>query len=156
MRRAPGTGIKHTHNRSDIGMQTQIFFLPDTVNFYNIEYQEVDVPSQSTGTYSCLNGNGHDPHPAILNFSNTVVAGLGTQAHAIDTVYTGHCGLAPPLIPGHDRFDIPYQFRVGSGVFKRFTVVRHQGTLAHDGTTLTIEKAGASATRQVGDPTSTF
>jgi hypothetical protein len=78
MTRYPGTGIKHSINRPDVGIQTAIYFLPDDVCFYRLQYHEVDVPCVCTGVYTPFNGVGHDPHPATLSLSQDVVAGLGT------------------------------------------------------------------------------
>ena len=35
-----GTGVKHTQNAADSGIETVPFLLPDTVNFLNVTYRE--------------------------------------------------------------------------------------------------------------------
>jgi len=155
MQRHPGSGIRHTLNRPDSGLQTDIYLTPDDVSFENVQYHEVDVPAVANGVYAPFNGVGHDPHPATITV-NGVVTGLGSKANGIDSIYSGDPGTAPPFAPGSITFDIPYEFQVGAGAFKRFTTVRQQSTLAADGVTLTSSKAGASITIKVTDPTSTF
>jgi peptidoglycan hydrolase-like protein with peptidoglycan-binding domain len=156
MDRFPGTGIRHTHNQPDSGIQTRPFLLPDTVNFSNVQYREVDVPATASGPWTCHIGVGHDPHPATLTCSDTVIAGKGTRANARDTVYSGHCGGTPPFTPGHITFNIPNEYKVGSGSFHRFTTVTQQHTLAADASTCNTDKAGAHADVSVTDPTSSF
>jgi glycosyltransferase involved in cell wall biosynthesis len=155
MRRHPGSGIRHTHNRPDSGLQTDIYLTPSDVSFQNVQYHEVDVPAVANGVYAPFNGVGHDPHPATISVDG-VVAGLGSKANGIDSIYSGDPGTAPPFAPGSITFNIPYEFKVGSGAFKRFATVVQRSTLAADGVTLTSSKAGASITIKVSDPTSTF
>lgn len=156
MRRYPGTGVKHTVHRPDVGIRTEIYLLPDDVCFYNVSYHEVDVHAVCSGVYSPFTGLGHDPHPATLGMSMTVIAGLGTKANAMDSVYSGDPGTLPPFPPGSEVYDIPYEFKVGAGPWKQFATVRHDCSLATDGVTLTVTKAGATGTVRVGDSSSSF
>lgn len=155
MQRHPGSGIRHQQNRPDSGLQTDIYFTPDNVSFQNVLYHELDVPAVATGVYAPFNGVGHSPNPAPLSV-NGVVPGLGSKVNGIDNIYSGDPGTPAPFAPGSITFDIPYEFKVGTGAFKRFATVRQQSTLAADGVTLTSSKAGASIAIKVGDPTSTF
>lgn len=155
MLRSPGTGVRHRQNRPDSGMRTDIYLLPDTVCFYNIEYSEVDCPAVCTGVYTPFNGVGHDASPAVLSLGMIVVPGLGTQANATDGIYSGDPGTAAPFAPGNITFDIPYRFRVGRGRWKQFATVRQQSSLAANRSTLMSVKAGASVTCRVSDPTTT-
>ena len=147
-------GLRHTKDRPDSGMQTEIYLVPADVSFQNVQYREVDVPSVANGVYAPFNGVGHDPHPATLTVDG-VVAGLGSKANAIDNIYSGDPGTSSPFAPGSITFNIPYEFKVGSGAFKRFATVPQLSSLAADQITLASSKAGASVTCHVADPTST-
>jgi outer membrane protein OmpA-like peptidoglycan-associated protein len=154
--RFPATGIKHKQDRPDSGIQTQSFLLPDTVNFYNVQYHEVDVPAVANGVYVRFNGVGHDPHPATISVVNTVVPRKGTGPNGRDSAYSGDPGTPAPFAPGSITFSIPYEYKVGSGAFHRFATVNHVNTLAADASTLTTDKAGAHGDTTVASATSTF
>jgi hypothetical protein len=154
MTRYPGTGIKHTINRPNVGIQTAIYFLPDDVCFYRLEYHEVDVPCACTGVYTPFNGVGHDPHPATLSLSQDVVAGHGTKCNAMDSVYSGDPGTPPPFAPGTELFPIPYEYRVIGGGWHRFATVNQLCALA--GTNLTASKGGANGATTVAAATSAY
>jgi hypothetical protein len=155
MRIYPGTGTLHTQNRPDIGMKTAIYFGPDDVSFYNIQYHEVDIACVANGVYAPFNGLGHDAHPATLSASTDVVSGSGTRMNARDTVFSGDPATAAPFAAGTETYDIPYEYKVGGGSFHRFATVRQQAALAADGT-LTATKGGASATKRVSDASSSY
>ena len=151
MDRAPGTGIKHTLNQADSGIQTQIFLGPDTVNFNKVIYRELDVAGVATpGVYSCNPasgghcgaGGGGNPCPDLA-LTVTVVAGKGTQAVRGDCAYSGHCGTVPPFLPGSLTLSIPYEYKVGAGAFRNFATVAQVHVLAADTSTLSTDKAGA-------------
>jgi len=161
MDREPGTGVKHTRNRSDSGIQTRVFLGPDTVNFSRARYRERDIAGVPTipGVYSCNTfSTGHCsgavggacPDKAL---TSTVVAGKGTQSVLGDCAYSGHCGAAPPFVPGSITVSIPYEYKVGAGRFRRFATVRQVHTLAADGSTLTSSKAGANGSTRVAAAT---
>jgi hypothetical protein len=146
-------GLHHTKDRPDSGMQTEIFLTPADVSFQNVQYHEVDVPAVANGVYAPFNGVGHDPNPATLTVDG-VVPGLGSKANAIDNIYSGDPGTPSPFAPGSITFNIPYEFKVGAGAFKRFATVTQRSSLAADQITLASSKAGASVTCHVSDPTS--
>lgn len=145
-----GTGVKHTQNAADSGIETVPFLLPDTVNFLNVTYRELNTGATVTnpGPYSCFRNFGHCRTRAggacpPLAMTDTVVAGKGTQAFLNDCVYSGDCQQAPPFVAGAITFNIPYEYRVGRGRFRRFRVVTQVSALDADLTTLTSDKAGA-------------
>jgi hypothetical protein len=162
MDRQPGTGVIHTVNRPDSGINTRVFLGPDTVNFSAVRYRELDVNSVNTvpGPYSCFNaGGGHCgaggggaacPDKAL---TNTVVAGMGTQSVLGDCTYSSCCSATPPFQPGTSTFTIPYQYKVGAGAFHAITNVLQVHILAADASTLTSTKAGATGTTTVAAAT---
>ncbi|HSN40657.1 MAG TPA: DUF4157 domain-containing protein [Burkholderiales bacterium] len=161
MDREPGTGVKHTLNQPDSGIQTRVFLGPDTVNFNRVRYRELNVAGVPTvpGVYSCNTfSTGHCagavagacPDKAL---TNTVVAGKGTQSVLGDCAYSGHCGTAPPFVPGSITVNIPYEYKVGAGAFHAITNVPQVHTLAADASTLTSSKAGAAGATTVAAAT---
>jgi hypothetical protein len=157
MDRFGSTDVKHTVDHADSGIETQPFLLPDTVNFGNVSYRELNTGATVTrpGAYSCLRNFGHCRRIAggacdELLMLDTVVAGKGTQAILADCVYSGDCLQTAPFVAGDITFQIPYEYRVGTGRFRRFKVVTQVSALDADGSTLTSDKAGAHGDTLVG------
>ncbi|MBD2232790.1 eCIS core domain-containing protein [Phormidium tenue] len=162
MDRQPGTGVKHSVNRADSGIQTRVFLGPDTVNFGRARYRELDVNAIATvpGAYSCFavgvahcgaGGSGAPcPDKAL---TNTVIAGKGTQSLLGDCAYSGACGGSPPFTPGSITFNIPYEYKVGTGAFRTIATITQVHTLAADASTLTSSKAGANGSTTVAAAT---
>lgn len=156
----PGTGIKHAKDHADSGIETLPFLLPDSVNFYNVTYRELNVGANTSGTYSCFGaGTGHCAQPSggacgDLALTNTVVAGKGTQAVRGDCAYSGDCLEATPQTPGMLYFLIPYEYKVGAGAYHQFKLVLQLHMLAPDRSLLMSSKAGAFGFTTVGAATS--
>ena len=156
MDRFSGTGVKHTKDHADSGIETLPFLLPDTVNFSRVRYREINVGAAVTspGAYSCHAGVGHCRAQAggacpDLFMTDTVVGGKGTQAVLGDCVYSGDCLQTAPFTPGTISFTMPYEYKVDSSAFRQFAVVNQVSALAADATTLTSEKAGAKGATTV-------
>ena len=156
MDRFSGTGVKHTKDHADSGIETLPFLLPDTVNFSRIRYREINVGAAVTspGAYSCHAGVGHCRAQAggacpDLFMTDTVVGGKGTQAVLGDCVYSGDCLQTAPFTLGTISFTMPYEYKVDSSAFRQFAVVNQVSALAADATTLTSEKAGAKGATTV-------
>ena len=156
--RVAGTGVKHTVDRPDSGFTALTFLGPDTVNFSNVRWREMDVAGVATpGAYSCnpasgghCGAGGGGAACPDNPLSSTVVAGKGTQdLPPPDCAYSGHCGGAPPFAPGSLTVDIPYEYKVGTGAFHPIRNVPQVHTLAADASTLTTTKAGATGTTTV-------
>jgi len=161
MDREPGTGVKHTLNQPDSGIQTRVHLGRDTVNFYNVIFRERDVPGVPTnpGVYSCNTFSTGHCSGAVAGacpdkaMTNTVVAGMGTRSVRGDCAYSGHCGTAAPFVPGSISVNIPYEYKVGTGTFHTITNVLQMHALAADASTLTSDKAGAHGTTTVAAAT---
>ena len=150
------SGVEHNQGFPDVGMKTSIYFGPDDVSFYNIQYHEVNCTPTVKGVYSCLGNCGHDPNPTTLSASTTVVGGKGTQMNAVDHVYSGHCGKTSFFTnSGSEEYDIPYEYKVGSGSFHNFATVVHLATCLSSGS-LTIQKAGAQGDTTIDSATVTI
>jgi hypothetical protein len=159
-----GTAIRHTVNHADLGIATQPFLLPDTVNFLNVIYHEMNVGAVVTdpGAFSCLAGRVHCRNVALgaacadIRLTDTVTAGKGTQAAGFDCAYSGDCQQTAPFTPGSITFAIPYEYKVGAGPFRQFRIVDHVSALAADASTLTADKAGAHGATTVAAATGTI
>ena len=157
MDREPGTGVKHTLSQPDSGIQTRVFLGADTVNFSRVRYRELNVAGVPTspGVYSCNTfSTGHCSGAAAgacpdKALTDTVIAGKGTQSVLGDCAYSGHCGTAPPFVPGSITVNIPYEYKVGTGAFHAIRNVAQIHTLDADASTLTSSKAGATGSTTV-------
>jgi outer membrane protein OmpA-like peptidoglycan-associated protein len=154
--------IKHRQNKADSGIVADVFLLPDSVNFRNVTYRELDVvgvPSAGAGAYSCNTFKGGHCSPAGLapcgdkSLTDTVVVGKGTKSVLGDCAYSGHCGGSPPFTPGFIIVVIPYEYKVGAGPFRKFATVVQIHILRSDKSTLLTSKAGATGTTNVTSPT---
>ena len=157
MDRQPGTGVQHTTGRPDSGIQTRVFLGPDTVNFHNVIYHEMDVTGTGTGVFSCnptksghCGAGGAGAACPDKTVSNTVVAGMGTQSTLGDCALSGDCcKAAVPFVAGSEGLSIPYEYKVGAGAFHPITNVPQSHSLGADLTTLTSSKGGASGSTTV-------
>jgi len=161
MDRFPGTGIKHTINRADIGIETLPFLLPDTVNFNKVTYHELDVAGTTAAPFPCGLPPGHcgagggGAVCSDLALTDTVVAGKGTQAVVGDCAFMGSCGTTPPFTPVTLTINIPYEYKVGAGPFHSIRTVPQVHALLADASTLTTDKAGAHGDTTVAAGTGT-
>jgi hypothetical protein len=155
-----GTAVKHTQNLPDSGADLDIFILPDDVSFSEITFRELDVAGVPTAGYFHCNtfSGGHCPPAGLgpcageIGMLTTVVSGKGTQASGHDCAYSGDCGGTPPFTPGSISLAIPYEYKVGSGAFRRFATVNQVHALAADASTCTTSKAGATVSTTVTAP----
>jgi hypothetical protein len=153
----PQNGYSHTQGRPDIGFQAQPFIGPDTVSFYNIFIQEVNVAFTGTGVYAPENGElhcGSEGCPST-SASKIVVSGLGTELPVMDCVYSGDPGTPPPFSPGSIGGSIPWQWFLEDTSPITFRNVVQVDTLESDAKTLKASKAGVIVTESVGSPDGT-
>jgi peptidoglycan hydrolase-like protein with peptidoglycan-binding domain len=161
MDRFPGSGVKHTLNRADVGIETQPFLLPDNVNFNKVIYHELDVAGTTAAPFPCGLPPGHcgvgggGAACGDLPMTATVVAAKGTKSAQSDCAYMGSCGTTPPFTPVVLTIAIPYEYKVGTGPFHAFRTVNQVHALLADKSTLTTDKAGAHGATKVASPTST-
>ncbi|HTN06764.1 eCIS core domain-containing protein [Agriterribacter sp.] len=155
-----GGSVKHHLNLPDSGILADVFLLPDNVNFNKVTYRELDVVGIATsGAYACNTFKGGHCSPAGLgpcgdkSLTSTVIAGKGTKSVLGDCAYSGHCGGLPPFAPGIIGLFIPYEYKTGTGSFRRFATVFQVHSLAADASTLTTRKAGANGSTTVTAPT---
>jgi hypothetical protein len=151
------SAVEHHQGYCTIGMRTDVCLGPDTVNFYNIKYHEVDcTPAVADGVYSCRSADHHDASPATLNATSSVTSGRGTVMDARDHIYSGHCGAAPANPSGRELYNIPYDYQVGSGAFHRLPVTADHDITCETSGALHARKAGAQADTTVSSATVTI
>ena len=142
--------MQHDQGYPNSGIRIRPYILPDSVNFYNIVYHEMDVNGVATpGEYSCnpfraghcRAGGGGVPCPDI-NVTDNVVSGKGTETDQDDCAYSGWCTNTPPFSPGSVSLSIPHEYKVGGGSAHPFAPVSQVHTVEADGNTLTTTKDG--------------
>ena len=142
----------HQQNTHKVGMHTNIFFKPDTVNFHRVEYLEDEVMCNANGVYACINNTGHGPNANPLPATTHVAHGYGTQIDAFDEIKSGYCNFGTTQGDGHIQWDIPWRYRVrGYTDYHRFDLVHQICTSATSGR-LTASKAGGSVWIMFADP----
>ncbi len=154
--------MQHDKGYPNSGIRMRPYLAPDSVNFYNIVYHEMDVNGVPTpGEYSCnpfskghcKAGGGGVPCPD-LGVTNNVVSGKGTETKWDDCAYSGWCTNTPPFAPGSVSLSIPHEYKVGGGSAHPFAPVSQVHTVEADGNTLTTTKDGANGNIKVNDPSS--
>jgi hypothetical protein len=153
-----GYDLKHHYNEADLGERTDIYFMPDDVNFYAVVWRERDCPRIiDGGVYLYVPGVGHQPNPNPIQCSTIVKEGWGTYA-GYDRIYSGRPVNPPvPYQPSNMYLDIPWRFKTVDGLLWsqfKFSPVRQTHTLAKDGTSLFVRKAICAGQLQVSSPTS--
>jgi hypothetical protein len=156
--RAPGTKVWHIHGVPSVGIRTNVYLIPSTVSFENVEVGEGDCVGVVTGYYVGTPSDGmhHASHGAGAWVAvGAVTAGKGSKVLARDTVQSGTCNFGTPYRAGTFDWPIPWSFRVGVGAEKKFAVVHHHESINASGA-MTITKAGARGTAKLNDPTSGY
>jgi hypothetical protein len=140
---------------------------PNDVNFYGINTREIDSLSVATGSYNPSHHNqfhGGYPMPdrasewvrlLIKNHSDAD----GTKMSMQDEIYSGYpstmvTGAAPPFNVGAYHWDIPWQWKVGTGAAKNFpTNLLQTNEIFIDGKCV-VSKDGHSEFSMYDDPDS--
>ncbi|MDD2734874.1 MAG: hypothetical protein PHF56_13110 [Desulfuromonadaceae bacterium] len=148
----------HHHDSVTIGLHTDIYILPDTVNFHAIDVREVDVALVSSGVFAPLAGGGHIRNPpsgvgSAVAATSTVRSGFGTKIDAVDTILLGFLGALPLAAVGRGQWTIPWQYALRGGTFRNFDTVRQVHTCDAIGN-LRASKAHAVATATYATPSS--
>jgi hypothetical protein len=149
-------GEWHWSNRPNIGIHTQIYIAPDSVNFGAVWCQEEQASFVATGVYSFMNGQNHEAAPTPFSFTTNVVPGLGTLATVMDNVLSGDPGTPAPFTPGTETCTIPWDFRVGTNAWTtNFATLTHNCSLGTNGA-LNVSKSIASWLCNVTNATVTY
>ena len=164
MERAPGMNVWHSHGIASVGIKTEIYILPATVSFENIEISEDDCVGAVTGFFvgTPLDGVHHAGHGAgVWVPVGPETAGKGSKINGNDTAQSGNCNFKTPYTAGTFDWPIPWKFRVPSTVSgatnaeKGFATVHQQFTIDATGG-MTVSKAGASGSAALNDPSATY
>ena len=141
----------HISGLPSAGFIALVYITPSNVSFENIQVREKSVNGVAINGLSCHNGLPHNLGPWVN--VNEVVAGKGSKQEGGDLAKFGFsCGT--PHQNGTFTFNIPMEFRVGTGTPKTFTTQTQQGQLTSTGK-FTTSKAGVSVSHELNDPTNT-
>lgn len=147
MERVPGTKKNHAQNTASTGFIGQAYIQPADVSFENIQIREQEVNAVGTGCfqqYFASHNVGHNPKP---DFSS-VSAVEGTNGSKVDG--QDQVAFSGSKCEGTITWNIPWEFKVGSGDAKVFSTVNQVGTFDAAGS-VTAAKAGGSASSNFGD-----
>jgi hypothetical protein len=155
--------IRSSSLRASGGSLRRAWYSPTDVSFINIQVRErgapdFSVPGSGIGYYSVWNGFQHELGDWVAVVQGTEL--MGSKDGILDEIDSGRRN--PPYSPGTFTWNIPWEFRVGTGAGKVFTTITHQATATATGQT-TICKgnppsppAGHCETRSPNDPTSSW
>jgi len=159
MKRVSGTNVLHTQGTPSVGIKTDIYILPSTVSFENIDISEDDAIGIVTGYFigTSLDGIHHAGHGAGTWVPvGTVTAGNGSKVDGHDDAHVIlNASFGTPYSAGTFDWAIPWKFRVGSGTAKKFTTVHQRFTIDSNGA-MTVSKAGASGSANLNDQNSVY
>jgi GT2 family glycosyltransferase len=153
--RKPGTGLRHTVGTWSVGFKGEFHLMPKDVSFINMHMREGTVNATASGYLAPLAVPPIGTHPIGPDLSCT--GGnitTGTKVSAIDTIFSGQ--LPPPFSVGDFVWAIPWEYRVGSSAFRRFTTANHHATAAINGRAEITKKGAGPFSRLPSDPTSTY
>lgn len=150
MERRPGTLGNHTINRASVGFIADIYVLPADVSFEHCSYLESEVDAVGTGCfqqYYANNSVGHHPNTSPIPIGPPVSDTSGSKVNGFDKI-----AASASSCDGGWSWSIPWSFRVGGGLDKRFTTVNQVVAITAAGAA-DISKAGASNHSNLGDVT---
>jgi hypothetical protein len=137
------------------GFLADIYVGPADVSFMNVSFLELEIMATDSGYWTHMTDKGHHPNSKFLSLSGTVVSGKGTKAAAQDNIFSGYPGVNTPPWEGTRTWNIPWQYKVGTGSAHALTTVTQSIVTTADGTT-TASKAGASATFKLTDGAASY
>ena len=141
---------RHQYNRADIGMENDVYALPNNVNFYNTYVEEKMANESATGVWDCINNKPHENYP-VPSVGTGFVYPQGTQMTLVDRSYSGWCDV-DPYQGGYERVDIPIEYAVTPvGVWHDTNTVSSISTATAAGA-LTRSKDHSGWNTNVGDP----
>lgn len=150
MERKAGTLGNHTKNRASVGFIADVFILPADVSFEHCSYLESDVRAVGTGCFEDYYAEhyvGHHPATSPIPIGPPVSDTSGSKVNGFDQI-----AASADSCHGGWTWSIPWLFRVGGGIDKRFTTVDQVVSITAAGAA-DISKAGASNHSDFGDDT---
>jgi hypothetical protein len=150
MQRRPGTLGNHTINRASVGFIADIYVLPADVSFEHCSYLEEEVDAVGTGCfqqYYASHHVGHHPNTSPIPIGPPVSDTSGSKVNGYDKI-----AASADSCDGGWTWSIPWKFRVGGGIDKRFTTVAQVVAITAAGAA-DISKAGASNHSNLTDAT---
>ncbi|MEP6901791.1 MAG: hypothetical protein ABJA66_08580, partial [Actinomycetota bacterium] len=153
----------HKAGRPHVGWKGTWYVHPNDVNFYRIQFREMDSQYVGTGSYISYTGDWHGNYPLperasswfTITMTNHTNAN-GSKVNAVDSVDTGDpgaavTGAAPPFKKGSGYFPITMQWRVGTGTAKSFAATRQEDEIFDTGL-CESRKGGETVSNKYNDP----
>jgi len=158
MIQVPGTNVMHIPNTASVGFYGTTYLLPKEVSFANIRTREGYAEASAGGFLAPLRGK---PHEISKDWAYIKDCNLTTGCHEMseDTVEI-KAGGGPYTGEGHDGgsflWQIPWQYRVGTGEPVTYYTAYHSVTVTVTGRTC-ISKAGSGEfCKDAGEGESTY
>jgi hypothetical protein len=149
-----GTGIWHVRGFASVGFLGWSYLLPKDVSFKNIETREGECAGVGTGRLSSKNGEVHSAGGWNAVGTGNIEKGC-RELYEGDEVQTGEYA-SPFGTGGTFTWQIPVEYRVGSGTATQFGEYVHGEVVDSDGTAH-IGKAGAGPFQKaLNDPDSNW
>jgi YD repeat-containing protein len=153
--KAFGWGIFHTQFTPSVGFKGQLYVGPTNVSFKNVQIREDAVPGFGTGYFAYQTGDMHEPQVVPAPLEDVVVPGKGTRVIPLDEVQAGSDNHLP-YTDGSFTWEIPWRFRVGSGVLSPpFWNSTHLKSIDATGK-MTLTKGGVTVSAELNDPDSDY
>ena len=125
------------------------------MSFKNITVSEDAVPGYGVGYFEYQTGDVHVPQPVGATLEDVVVPGKGTRVVPLDTIQAGSNN-HQPYEDGAFTWEIPWRFRVGSGVKSPpFWNATYLKTIYPTGK-MTLSKGGVTVSAELNDPSSSY
>lgn len=150
------SNIAHTHGQPDVGFKGEIYLRPKKVSFAGIRIRENTVAGIGTGYYLAWNGIAH-PITAGLGIPVAVPtsASEGSKALGQDTVYSGYFP-GKAVERGEFTWNIPWEFKVGTGPWKQYTIATHHQHVNKHGKTTIGKKGAGPFSKRLNEPTTGY
>lgn len=159
------SGISHTAGHPDSGFRGEFYVHPNDVNFYAIDFREMDSQAVTTGSFASQAGRYHGNYPlptragpwgAITGHTDAD----GSHVGLLDTVTSGYpssgdTGSAPPFNVGTKYWTIPTQWKVGTGAPKALPLQVQNHEIFATGRSES-QKGGVTVSKMYNDPASGF
>lgn len=136
-------------------MQSDIYFGPATVSFYNIQWEEVQAYFTTSGAWTCWNGYPHEANGPVPLQVGPTVNSYGSQIEGYDTAYSGNgCSGVNQIQTSSEYVYIPVDYGTGAVWYLVQNVNQSASETSTGG--LSEVKTQASASTTVNSPKSCY
>ena len=110
-----GTVIQHVQGQPSAGFLGDPYIQPSDVSFYNIQVRELDCAPTKSGYYTANTQTSHGANASYVSVQDP--NSNGSPVQGTDHIWSGYIPsiTGPPYQAGSLEFDIPWEYKVGSG-----------------------------------------